>query len=216
VVSLRAGSFAPGSFGLAAVRFWTRQKFKETNALRGKLNATRISIEQKESVRSLENLTRSAHQLGDPSPCIHISDREADIYELFCAACKRVPTSWFARAWTGWPAGVARQSPGGWPASPSGGAHEVEVRDDHGRVSTARVFLRFCRMLVHSPDGKQKRYPPLSLTVIHAHERGMSEGREPIRWNLLSDLPVEDLAAAVEKLDAGKGASADQKRGHPG
>jgi hypothetical protein len=56
-------------------------------------------------------------------------------------------------------------------------------------------------MTVHPPVGKQKRYPPLSLTVIHAHERGAPEGREPIRWHLLTDLPVGDLAAAVEKLD---------------
>jgi hypothetical protein len=68
-------------------------------------------------------------------------------------------------------------------------------------VSTARLDLRFCRMTVHPPVGKRKRYPPLSLTVIHAHERRTPEGREPIRWNLLTDLPVGDLAAAVEKLD---------------
>ncbi|MBN9518549.1 hypothetical protein J0H58_08535 [bacterium] len=39
------------------------------------------------------------------------------------------------------------------------------------------------------------------LTVVHAHERGTPAGREPIRWKLLTDLPVGDLAAAVEKLD---------------
>ena len=39
------------------------------------------------------------------------------------------------------------------------------------------------------------------MTVIHAHERGTPTGREPIRWKLLTDLPVENLAAAVEKLD---------------
>src|SRR5262249_30976592 len=83
---------------------------------------------------------------------------------------------------------------------PIRGSHEVEVRDDHGRVATARLDLRFCRMMVHPPVGKQKRYAPLSLTVIHAHERGTPEGREPIRWNLLTDLPVGDLAATVEKL----------------
>src|SRR4029079_2302195 len=72
--------------GLAAAKFWTRKKFKGTNALRGKVNATRVPIEQKESVRWLDNLKRSAKQLGDPSRCVHIGDREADIYELFCAA----------------------------------------------------------------------------------------------------------------------------------
>jgi hypothetical protein len=83
---------------------------------------------------------------------------------------------------------------------PIRGSHEVEVRDDHGRVSTARLDLRFCRMTVRPPVGKQKRYAPLSLTVLHAHERGTPAGREPIRWELLTDLPVADLAAAVEKL----------------
>ena len=84
---------------------------------------------------------------------------------------------------------------------PIRGIHEVEVRDDHGRVSTAKVHVRFCRMTVHPPIGKQKRYPTLSLTVIHADERGTPAGREPIRWRLLTDLPVDDLAAAIEKLD---------------
>ena len=50
--------------GLTAVKFWTRKKFKGTNALKGRgkeggkhsVNTTRIPIEQKESVRWLENL----------------------------------------------------------------------------------------------------------------------------------------------------------------
>src|SRR6478672_13247423 len=45
--------------GLAAVKFWTRDKFKGTNALKRKVNPTRIPIEQKESVRWLENLRQS-------------------------------------------------------------------------------------------------------------------------------------------------------------
>jgi hypothetical protein len=51
-----------------------------------------------------------------------------------------------------------------------------------------------------STSGKQKRYPQLSLTVIHAHERGKPEGRDPIRWHLLTDLPVTSLSVAIEKL----------------
>jgi hypothetical protein len=56
------------------------------------------------------------------------------------------------------------------------GAHEVEVRDDRGRVSTTGVDLRFRRMTVHPPIGKQRRYPSLSLTAIHADERGAARG----------------------------------------
>ncbi|MGY3372014.1 hypothetical protein ACVWZL_009139 [Bradyrhizobium sp. GM2.4] len=45
--------------GLAAVKFWTRKKFKGTAALKKKINPTGIPIEKKESVRWLENLKRS-------------------------------------------------------------------------------------------------------------------------------------------------------------
>jgi hypothetical protein len=187
--------------GLAAAKFWTRKKFKGTNALRGKVNATRIPIEQKESVRWLENLTQSAKQLGNPSRCVHVGDREADIYELFCAA-RDAGTHFLVRTCVDRLAGQGKTTvTKAMAREPIRGSHAVEVRDDHGRVSTARVDLRFCRMTVHPPVGKRKRYPPLSLTVIHAHERGTPEGREPIRWDLLTDLPVEDLTAAVEKLN---------------
>ena len=72
--------------GLAAVKFWTRKKFKGTNALKRKVNPTRVPIEEKESVRWLENLRRSTELFGDPARCVHIGDRESDIYELFCLA----------------------------------------------------------------------------------------------------------------------------------
>ncbi len=187
--------------GLAAVKFWTRKTFKGTNALKRRVNPTRVPIEQKESVRWLDNLTQATTQLGEPARCVHVGDREADIFELFCAA-HEARTHFLVRTCVDRLAGqgattVAKKM----AREPIRGSHDVEVRDDHGRVSTARVYLRFCRLTVHPPVGKQKKYPALSLTVIHAHERGTPEGRDPIRWNLLTDLPVADLAAAVEKLD---------------
>ena len=72
--------------GLAAIKFWTRQKFKGTNALKKRINPTRVPIEQKESIRWLENLKQSTVLLNRPERCIHVGDRESDIYELFCAA----------------------------------------------------------------------------------------------------------------------------------
>ena len=78
--------------GLAGIKLWTRKKFKGTNALKGRgpdaskhsVNLTRIPIEEKESVRWLENVRQSAAHLSEASRCVHIGDRESDIYELFC------------------------------------------------------------------------------------------------------------------------------------
>jgi hypothetical protein len=187
--------------GLAAVKFWTRKKFKGTNALRGKVNATRIPIEQKESVRWLENLRQSTELLAAPSRCVHVGDRESDIYELFCTA-KEAKTHFLVRTCVDRLAGEGDTTISEvMGREPVRGVHKVEVRDDHGRVSTAELDVRFRQLTVRPPIGKQRRYPTLELTVIHADERGTPEGREPIRWRLLTDLAVEDLKAATEKLD---------------
>ena len=72
--------------GLSAVKFWTRKVFKGTNELKRKVNPTRIPIEEKESVRWVDNLVETTALLSQPSRSVHIGDREADLYELFCAA----------------------------------------------------------------------------------------------------------------------------------
>src|SRR5215475_8689533 len=72
--------------GLTAAKFWTRKKFKGAAALKKKVNPTRVPIEEKESVRWLENVRQSTELLGNPGRCVHMGDRESDIYELFCTA----------------------------------------------------------------------------------------------------------------------------------
>jgi hypothetical protein len=45
-----------------------------------------VPIEAKESIRWLENLRQSSALFGEPDRCIHVGDRESDVYELFCTA----------------------------------------------------------------------------------------------------------------------------------
>jgi hypothetical protein len=70
--------------GLAAIKFWTRNKFHGANALKRRINPTRVPVKQKESYRWLENLRQSTTLLAQPERIVHIGDRESDIYELFC------------------------------------------------------------------------------------------------------------------------------------
>src|SRR5258707_9503190 len=72
--------------GLAAIKFWTRDKFHGANALKRTINPTRVPIQQKESYRWLENVKQSTALLAEPKRIVHIGDRESDIYELFCTA----------------------------------------------------------------------------------------------------------------------------------
>ena len=56
------------------------------------------------------------------------------------------------------------------------GLHHVEFRDEKGDVNRVALELKFKRIIVQPPIGKQKRYPPLRLTVLHATERNSPKG----------------------------------------
>ncbi len=60
--------------------------------------------------------------------------------------------------------------------------------------------MTFAAINTLPPVGKQKRYSPQVLTYIHALEENPPPDREPINWKLVTNMPVDDLSAAVEKL----------------
>lgn len=80
------------------------------------------------------------------------------------------------------------------------GTYRLALRTRDGRPSEAVVDLCYRRVRVRPPIGKPHRYPSLELTVIHAVEAGRPEGREAVNRKLLTDLAVDSLAQAVEKL----------------
>jgi len=187
--------------GLAAVKFWTRKKFKGTAALKKTINPTRIPIEKKESVRWLENLKQSTDLLADPGRCLHIGDRESDIFELFCAA-QEVGTHFLVRTCVDRLAGDGDHTIADEMDEVAvKGLHRVEVRDSNGDPDQAILEIRYRKMRVLPPIGKQQRYPALTLTVIHAEERGIPKNRKKIDWRLITDLPVSSRAEAIEKLE---------------
>jgi hypothetical protein len=186
--------------GLAAIKFWNRDKFHGANELKRRINPTRVPIEKKESIRWLDNVRQSTALLGDPDRCVHIGDRESDIYELFCLA-KELGTHFLVRTCVDRLAGDGTHTVSDeMKETIVRGVHRVEVRDKRGECSTALLEMRYRRMLVRPPIGKQKEYPDLILTVIHAQEKDAPKGREPINWKLLTDLPVRSRQDAVEKL----------------
>ncbi len=187
--------------GLTAVKFWTRKKFKGTAALKRKINPTRVPIEKKESVRWLDNLKQSTELLSDPGRCVHIGDRESDIYELFCAA-QEAGTHFLVRTCVDRLAGDGDHTIADEMDEVAvKGLHRIEVRDNNGDPDEAVLEIRYRRLRVLPPIGKQKRYPALTLTVIHAEERGTPKNRKKIDWKLITDLPVQSRADAIGKLD---------------
>ena len=187
--------------GLTAIKFWTRKKFKGTAALKKKINPTRVPIEKKESIRWLDNVRQSTELLGDPERCVHVGDRESDIYELYCAA-QEAGTHFVIRTCVDRLAGDGDHTIADEMNEVAvKGRHRVDVRDKNGNADEAVLEIRYRKIRVLPPIGKQKRYPALTLTVIHAEERVTPKNRKKIEWKLITDLPIGSRADAIEKLE---------------
>jgi hypothetical protein len=186
--------------GLAAIKFWTRKKFKGTNALKKKINPTRVAIETKESYRWIEGLRQATKLLANPGAMVHVGDRESDIYELFTAAQAAATHFLFRTCVDRLTGDLGNRVSEVMDEVRVKGLHRIEVRDKKGNVSEAVLELRYRKLRLLPPAGKKNRYPELDLTVLHAHERGTPQGRDPVNWKLITDLPITSRQQAIEKL----------------
>ena len=154
--------------GLCAIKFWTRKQFKGTNELKKRVNPTRIPIEEKESYRWLENLRQSTELLQDPARCIHIGDRESDIYELFVLT-KECNTHFLVRICQD------RLIDDGSSTMTDAmnlvtisGLHSVTIKDTNGKMIEVELEIKYHNIKILPPVGiKRKKYPALMLTVIY-------------------------------------------------
>jgi hypothetical protein len=187
--------------GISAIKFWTRKEFKGTNALKKKINPTRVPIEEKESIRWLDNIKQTTTLMADPERCIHIGDRESDIYELFCTA-HDAHTHFLVRTCVDRLAGDGQHTISeAMEAVDVKANHCITVLDKKGVPVKAILELRYRRICVLPPIGKRSRYPELQLTVIYAQEANAPSGRDRIDWKLITDLPVTTPLQAIEKLE---------------
>ncbi|WP_323778680.1 IS4 family transposase [Leisingera sp.] len=187
--------------GLTAAKFWSRAKLKGTAALKRKINPARVPIEQKESMRWLDNLRLSTELAGAPERCVHAGDRESDIYELYCLA-EELGANFLVRSC------VDRLAEDGGTTTAkvmaevqSSGTHEVRFRDAQGKDHCAVLSVRHATMTVRPPIGKQRKYRHQDLQIIHAEEFDPPVGRAPVIWKLITNLPVATHADAVHKLE---------------
>ena len=70
------------------------------------------------------------------------------------------------------------------------GLHRIKVQDKKGNISETKLEIKYRRVPVLPPIGKQKHYPDHWLTVIHAEEKKKPRNRKRINWKLMTDLSV--------------------------
>ena len=186
--------------GMCAIKFWSRAEQEGATAEKKKKSG-RLPIEEKESFRWLENLRQSSDLLAQPERCVHIGDRESDIYEFFCTA-QELGTRFLVRR------RVERRTDDGENTITKEmaevavqGLHRIEFRDAQSQDCEALLEIKYQRLTVFASPGKKNVPSQLELTVVHAQERDTPPGREPLKWNLITNLPVDSEAQALEKID---------------
>ncbi|WP_161970104.1 IS4 family transposase [Leptospira mayottensis] len=138
--------------------------------------------------------------LAHPENCVHIGDRESDIYELFCLA-DQLGTNFLIRSC------VDRLAIEGdhtihdvMKNSHVKGTHRIKVRDEKGNLSEVSIKVKYRHIRILPPISKKKKYPELNLTVIHAQEKGTPKDRKRIDWKLITNLSVKTNSDAIQKL----------------
>jgi hypothetical protein len=185
--------------GLSAIKFWSRVE-REGSTEAKKRESGRLPIEEKESFRWLQNLRQSSELLAQPERCVHIGDRESDIYDLFCTAeelgTRFLVRSRFDRRTADDGHSIAEEM----AQVAVQGLHRIEFRGPQGQDCEALLEIKYGRVTMLAPSSKSK-VPALDLMVVHARERDAPANRTPLEWKLITNLPVGSEAEAIEKID---------------
>jgi hypothetical protein len=166
----------------------------------------RTPRDQKESQKWLESFTACqglAAQCPD-STLVNVADREGDLYDLFVTAlaptdAPRVHLLVHAQH----DRQVAHPQKYLWDflaAQHVGGRLKIQVPRQDGRPGRlATLSIRSARVTLRPPCLKENQ-PSLTLWAVEARETRPPQGATPVCWRLLTTLPVESFAAAVEKI----------------
>jgi len=198
--------------GVVEARIWGRH-FEQHGSCKARKHQP---IEQKESHRWLEGY-RLACQLAEQVPqtqIISVLDREGDIYELFVEAARRprfLRAEWIVRA------SENRALPEVDPASGPYSYQKLFATLEASAVWEERVLAlprtpqraaREATVQIHAqpvtlkpPYRKGEPLPAVTINVILVQEIDAPEGAEPVRWILLTSLPIDTLQQVLEVID---------------
>jgi IS4 transposase len=181
--------------GLVDAEIWTRDAAPPTD------RRTRL-LEEKESQRWLRAAETAGERLRAAAEIIMVGDRESDIYALFSRRPGNVQL--LVRAAQNRKLGDGTMLFAAADAWPVLSAYTVQVSPrgpgDAGRA--ANVVVRAGRVALRHPRNARREGDPacVEVTLVDAREIDPPPGVEPLHWRLLSTLPADTPAEAVEMV----------------
>ena len=188
VHSCLAVSGAGEPLGVLHQQSWIREQRSGKKGQRKQL-----PIEQKESYRWLTTLSAVEAAMPESVPLVHIGDREADIFELFTQPQAR-QSELLIRAEHN--RKVQHELGHLLPTieqAPVMGEMTLELKRNPKRPArTAQVSIQAMQVTLEVPYRKEPRgLQPVTINVILVAETSAPEGDTPVRWLLLTTLPIE-------------------------
>lgn len=188
VHSCLAVSGAGEPLGLLHQQAWVRAQRSGKKGRRQQL-----PIEQKESYRWLTTLSAAEAEMPASVPLVHIGDREADIFELF--AQSRAPQSELliraehnrkVQHELGYLLPTIEQAP------VMGKTTLHLERNPQRPARTAQLQVKAMQVTLAVPTHKRSRgFEPVTLNAILVEEMTTPADQTPIRWLLLTTLPID-------------------------
>lgn len=195
--------------GLAGLQHWTRDEISHASPAKKKSTREHTPIEKKESNRWLVGLqqTKDASIACPQTKCICIGDSESDIYELY--ALTQTLQAEHSNLHLLVRAGQDRATEHGLWTQVARMAPLVATQTIHIRARTAKVDInrssraksrearsaevqiRAGTVEVHRPDHLNHLPRKLRLNVVLVEETDCPEGEDPIRWLLVTTLPID-------------------------
>ena len=186
--------------GLLNQESWSREERSGKREQRRKK-----PVAAKESKRWLEAAAIAERELPESVTVVHIGDREADIFELFAQPrCEngqlliRAGQNRRVKEELGTLMPTLEQAP-------IMGERQIEIRRNPQRQArSARVQMRALSITLEVPRNHPKPHElkPVVLNGILVEEIGQPEDKsKPIRWVLLTSLPIETAEAAWQCVE---------------
>jgi hypothetical protein len=175
--------------GLADQQVWTRAHTQKSKDDKHKA----LPIDHKESYKWLLALNHSVQQAPDQQ-VITVCDREADIYELFATAHAQA-AHFIVRV-------VRNRRTADGPLLEQALAESAEVshftllypRRPQAHPQEVSMTLRYATLTLLPPKRAKSAHfmplPPLTVQVVEAVETTPPAGEKPLRWLLVTNLPV--------------------------
>ena len=168
-------------------------------------NRRKKPIEEKESYKWLETMTKSIEGFPGNIKVVNICDREGDIYEFYCDAIEnkndflvRVVHDRRVNEECKLFEKIGNQK--------AEGTIVVEIpRDTRRNIKkrTAVLEIKYSKVKVNAPRNLPKKYCKtkcLDYYIIQAKEIDAPKGIEPIEWNLATNIEISSLEEAFEKV----------------